>query len=86
MADEATLLAAPWGELSAPQTDREVMLLDVIGAFDLLLLHGLTTEGALRRLGLRKTRDELVRELDVETSRRLTILQPAPQDHPETHA
>ena len=71
--DDAAVLAAPWGQTGQPQTERESVLLDVIGAYDLLLLQGLTDKGALKRLGLSKSRDELVRELDAETGRRLSI-------------
>jgi len=71
---------------SAPQSDREYILLDVIGAYDLLLLQGLTDAGALTRLGLRKSRDELVRELDAETARRLSIQLPSPTELPRRRA
>jgi hypothetical protein len=73
LADESSLLAAPWGVKSRPQTERENILLDIIGAYDLLLLQGLTEEHVLKRLGLRKSRDELVRELDGETGQRLAL-------------
>jgi hypothetical protein len=87
LADETTtFLSAPWGREPEPQSDRENILLDVIGAYDLLLLQGLTAEGASTRLGLRKSRDELVRELDAETTRRLSIQLPAPTEQPQNRA
>jgi len=72
MADEAAFFSVTWGQKSEPQSERENILLDVIGAYDLLLMQGLTAERALTRLGLHKSRDELVQELDSETARRLT--------------
>ena len=75
--EESAVLSAPWGTHAQPQSERENALLDVIGAYDLLLLQGLTDMGALKRLGLSKSRDELVQELDVETARRLSIQLPA---------
>jgi hypothetical protein len=69
--DEAAFFSVPWGQKSEPQSDRENILLDVIGAYDLLLMQGLSAAGAVTRLGLRKSRDELVQELDSETARRL---------------
>jgi hypothetical protein len=86
LADESALLSAPWGQKPEPQSDRENILMDVIGAYDLLLLQGLTAEGASTRLGLRKSRDELVRELDAETARRLSIGLPAPTEQPRNRA
>jgi hypothetical protein len=77
---ETTFISAHWSQNSTPQTEREGILLDVIGAYDLLLLQGLTAEGALTRLGLHKTRDELVQELDAETARRLSIQLPASKE------
>lgn len=71
--DDSALLSCPWGQKSEPQSDRENILLDVIGAYDLLRLQGLTPEGASIRLGLRKSRDELVQELDGETARRRSV-------------
>ena len=84
--DESAFLSAPWGQNTEPQSDRENILLDVIGAYDLLLLQGLTAEGALTRLGLRKSRDELVQELDLETGRRLSMRFPAPMEPPRESA
>ncbi len=86
LADESAFLSAPWGRKSEPQSDRENILLDVIGAYDLLLLQGLTAAGALTRLGLRKSRDDLVQELDSETARRLSIPLPAPTEQPRNSA
>jgi hypothetical protein len=60
------------------QSDREIILLDVIGAYDLLLLQGLTPEKAVQRLGLSRSRDDLVQELDKETERRLSNAPPSP--------
>jgi len=84
--DESAFLSAPWGQNTEPQSDRENILLDVIGAYDLLLLQGLTAEGALTRLGLRKSRDELVQELDSETARRLAIPLPPQTEQPRKFA
>jgi hypothetical protein len=85
LADETTTFrSAPWGQKPQPQSDRENILLDVIGAYDLLLLQGLTAEGASIRLGLSKSRDELVRELDAETARRLSIQLTFPMEKPQT--
>ena len=75
-----------WGHKSELQSDRENILLDVIGAFDLLLLQGLTAEGAMIRLGLRKSRDELVQELDAETARRLSLQLSLPLEPPRKRA
>jgi hypothetical protein len=86
MVDESAFLSASWGQKSEPQSDRENNLLDVIGAYDLLLLQGLTADGALTRLGLHKSRDELVQELDLETARRLSILPPPPTEPPRPSA
>jgi hypothetical protein len=86
LADDAAFFAAPWGQKSEPQSDRENILLDVIGAYDLLLLQGLTATGALTRLGLHKSRDELVQELDLETGRRLSMRFPAPMEPPRESA
>lgn len=86
LADESAFLSTSWGQKPEPQSERENILLDVIGAYDLLLLQGLTAEGALTRLGLRKSRDELVRELDAETARRLSIRLPAPTEQPRNRA
>jgi hypothetical protein len=77
MAEESALFSAPWGQKSSPQSERENTLLDVIGAYDLLRLQGLTAERALFRLGLHKNRDDLVRELDSETALRLSVQPPA---------
>ena len=83
LADEASILSMPWGQQSPPRTERENILLDIIGAYDLLLLQGLTDEKVLARLGLRKSRDQLVQELDGETARRLTLPPtPGPGDRP----
>ncbi len=84
--DEAALLSVSWGQNSGLQSDRENILLDVIGAYDLLLQQGLTAAGALTRLGLRKGRDQLVQELDAETARRLSIQLPPPTDPPQERA
>ena len=87
LVDETTTFrATPWGQKPQPQSERENILLDVIGAYDLLLLQGLTAEGASTRLGLRKSRDEMVRELDAETARRLSIQLPAPPEQPQNRA
>lgn len=86
LTDESAFVSAPWGQKPEPQSDRENILLDVIGAYDLLLLQGLTAEGASTRLGLSKSRDELVRELDAETARRLSIQLPAPPEQPQNRA
>jgi hypothetical protein len=86
LAEESAFLSAPWGQMSEPQSERENILLDVIGAYDLLLQQGLTAEGALTRLGLRKSRDELVQELDLETARRVGVQLPPPQDPPRPSA
>jgi hypothetical protein len=86
MADESASLSAPWVQKAEPQSDRENILLDVIGAYDLLLMQGLTSEGALTRLGLHKSRDELVQELDSETARRLAIPIPPPKEQPRKFA
>lgn len=75
--DESAVLAAPWGSSAVPQSERETELLDIIGAYDLLLLQGLTDNGALKRLGLNRSRDELVQELDSETARRLSLQLPS---------
>jgi hypothetical protein len=72
--------SAPWAQKSEPQSDRENILLDVIGAYDLLLQQGLSAAGALTRLGLGKSRDQLVEELDSETARRLSFHPPAPME------
>lgn len=72
VAEESTIFSAFWGQNAPTRSDRENILLDIIGAYDLLLLQGLTDERALTRLGLHKTRDELVQELDSETARRLS--------------
>ena len=82
LADESSFPSAPWSRKYEPQSDRENILLDVIGAYDLLLLQGLTAERASTRLGLRKSRDELVRELDAETARRLSLQLPVPTEQP----
>jgi hypothetical protein len=68
------------------QSERESALLDVIGAYDLLLLQGLTAKRTAARLGLSKTRDELVQELDAETTRRLAIPIPAAKEPPRLEA
>jgi hypothetical protein len=73
VADDTTAFFTSWGKKTESPSERENILLDVIGAYDLLLMQGLTAQGALTRLGLRKSRDELVRELDAETARRLSI-------------
>jgi hypothetical protein len=80
LADESSFSSGAWTHNSELQTERESILLDVIGAYDLLLLQGLTAEGASIRLGLLKSRDELVQELDVETARRLAIQLPPPSE------
>jgi hypothetical protein len=86
MADESAFLSgSPTQKVESPG-ERENILLDVIGAYDLLLMQGLTAEGALHRLGLHKNRDELVRELDSETARRLSIPLPPPTDQPRKFA
>ena len=82
VADESAFLSASWGQKSELQSERENILLDVIGAYDLLLQQGLTAQGASTRLGLRKSRDELIQELDGETARRLAIQLPAPKEQP----
>ncbi len=82
VADETASASGLWGQTPGLQSEREYILLDVIGAYDLLLLQGLTAEGAATRLGLRKSRDELVQELDAETARRLSIQLPAPKEPP----
>jgi hypothetical protein len=86
LADESALLSAPWGRKPEPQSDREHILLDVIGAYDFLRLQGLTAEAAMTRLGLRKSRDQLVQELDAETARRLSIRLPAPTEQARNRA
>ncbi len=86
LVDEYAYLSAPWGQKPEPQSERENILLDVIGAFDLLLLQGLTPERASTRLGLRKSRDDLVQELDSETARRLSIQLPAPTEQRQERA
>ncbi len=86
LADDTTSFYARWGHKPEPQSERENILLDVIGAYDLLLLQGLTADGASTRLGLRKSRDELVRELDSETARRLSIELPTPTEQPRNRA
>jgi hypothetical protein len=86
IADEAALLTPSWGPTPEAQSERENTLLDVIGAYDLLLLQGLTPAGALTRLGLGKSRDDLVRELDSETARRLSIHLPSIVRHPRNFA
>jgi len=86
LANNDTVFLATWVQKSLPQSERESALLDVIGAFDLLLLQGLTAERAMARLGLRKTRDELVQELDSETARRLSTQPPPTRDQPRPHA
>jgi hypothetical protein len=86
LADESAFPAIPSGQKSELQSERENILLDVIGAFDHLLLQGLTAGGASTRLGLRKSRDELVQELDAETARRLSIQLPAPKEPPRNSA
>ena len=60
-----------WDEQSEQKTERETILLDVIGAYDLLIMQGLPPEKAHNRLGLTRNRDELVWELDLETARRI---------------
>jgi hypothetical protein len=86
IADEASLLSASWGPSPEAQSERENILLDVIGAYDLLLLQGLTPAGALTRLGLHKSRNDLVRELDSETARRLAIPISPPTHQPRNFA
>jgi hypothetical protein len=83
---DTTSFSTRWGQKSELQSERENTLLDVIGAYDLLLLQGLTAEGASTRLGLRKSRDELVQELDAETARRLSIQLPPPKELPRKGA
>ena len=70
--EENPLAWANWPQSPEMQNERENILLDVIGAYDLLLLQGLTAERAAMRLGLSKSRDELVQELDAETALRLS--------------
>jgi len=79
LADDTASASALWAQTPGLQSERENILLDVIGAYDLLLLQGLTAEGAATRLGLRKSRDELVQELDAATAHRLSIQVPAPK-------
>jgi hypothetical protein len=86
LTDELTFLSAAWGQKSELQSERENILLDIIGAYDLLLLQGLTAEGASTRLGLRKSRDELVQELDTETARRLATQLAPPADQQPNRA
>jgi hypothetical protein len=76
LVEDNVFTSTPWAQKPELQTERETILLDVIGAYDLLLMQGLTAEGAATRLGLSKSRDELVRELDSETSRRLSVQLP----------
>lgn len=71
-----------WAAPTELQTERESVLLDIIGAYDLLLLQGLSAGGAATRLGLRKSRDELVQELDAETARRLAVQLPTVLERP----
>jgi hypothetical protein len=78
LAEETVFLSPSWRRRAELRSERENILLDVIGAYDLLLLQGLTSEGALKRLGLNKSRDDLVQELDIETARRLAIPVPPP--------
>ncbi len=82
MADESAIFSAFWGPSSDTHSDRENTLLDVIGAYDLLRMQGLTAEKALARLGLHKSRDALVEELDAETARRLSVQPHLPTDPP----
>jgi hypothetical protein len=77
---------ASWEREAETQSERESILLDVIGAYDLLLLQGLTDQGASVRLGLKKSRDELVRELDAETAQRLAPQIPAAKEPPRNEA
>jgi hypothetical protein len=86
MADEAALPPVTWGPTPESQNERENTLLDVIGAYDLLLMQGLTPIGALTRLGLHKSRDELVWELDCETAHRLAIPFATPTELPRNFA
>jgi hypothetical protein len=71
--EDSVFLEAERELLAEFQSERENTLLDVIGAFDLLRWQGLTAERAAQRLGLSKTRDDLVQELDTETARRLAL-------------
>ena len=82
LADDTASASALWAQTPGLQSERENILLDVIGAYDLLLLQGLTSERAARRLDLHKSRDELVQELDSETARRLAIALPPPPQQP----
>jgi len=84
--ESSSCLSVSWGDQAEPQSDREYILLDVIGAYDLLLLQGLTPEGASLRLGLSKSRDELVQELDSETGRRLSVALSPPAEQPRERA
>ena len=86
MTDDSAIVYSPWGQKSELQSERENILLDVIGAYDLLLLQGLTAQGAATRLGLIKNRDDLVQELDGETARRLAIQLPATTEQPRKGA
>ena len=80
LADDTASASALWTQTPGLQSEREHILLDVIGAYDLLLLQGLTSEGAVTRLGLSKSRDELMQGLDAETARRLSIQLPAAKE------
>lgn len=86
LADEFVFSSHAGSQKSEPQSDRENILLDVIGAYDLLLMQGLTAERASTRLGLRKSRDELVQELDFETARRLAFRLSPPTEPPRESA
>lgn len=76
---------AAWSQPPEMQSERENILLDVIGAYDLLVLQGLSAQGATTRLGLSKSRDELVQELDAETALRLSIQLAQPTEVSQQH-
>lgn len=85
LTDESAFAGIVWEGQPEPRTERENTLLDVIGAYDLLVLQGLSAQGALTRLGLHKSRDQLVQELDSETARRLSLrLMPPPEQQPKS--
>ena len=86
MAEESASLSAAWAQKTDSKSERENILLDVIGAYDLLVQQGLTAEGASTRLGLLKSRNELVQELDAETALLLSIPVPQPPGPPRKFA
>jgi hypothetical protein len=73
MVEDSAFLAAEQELMAEFHSERENILLDVIGAYDLLRWQGLTAERAAQRLGLSKSRDALLEELDAETARRLAV-------------